>query len=79
MTEFRLWLMLRHARREARREKIPTVMIAQTYEDPDDVRPSGHDELREVRSRWFGEQGLEIVVDTDTGQIITVWRRGVKR
>jgi hypothetical protein len=78
VAEFRLELMIQHARREAKREKIPTDMIALTYEDPDDARPSDHDDLREVRSRWFGEQGLDIVVDTYTGQVITVWRRGVR-
>jgi hypothetical protein len=68
--------MSRHALREARREKIPTPMIAMTYEDPDERRPSAHDELREVRTRWFGEAGIEIVVDTDDGRVVTVWRRG---
>ena len=78
MAEFRPELMIQHARREAKREKIPTDMIALTYEDPDDVGPSDHDDLREVRSRWFGDQGLELVVDTENGRIITVWRRGAK-
>lgn len=47
-------LMNRHAIREARRERIPIEMISQTYDDPDDMRVSEHDELREIRSRWYG-------------------------
>jgi hypothetical protein len=74
--EFRPELMNRHAWREAKREKIPTEMIALTYDDADDVRQSDHDELREIRSRWFGEQGIEIVVDIDNRRVVTVWRRG---
>ncbi len=54
-------------------------MIALTYDDADDVRQSDHDELREIRSRWFGEQGIEIVVDTDNRRVVTVWRRGERR
>jgi hypothetical protein len=73
---FRPELMNRHAWREARREKIPIEMIALTYDDPDESRQSDHDELREIRSRWFGGRGLEIVVDIDNGRVITVWRRG---
>ncbi|MDQ3938586.1 MAG: hypothetical protein M3253_07895 [Chloroflexota bacterium] len=53
-------------------------MVALTYDDPDDVRPSELDELREIRTRWFGAQGIEIVVDTDNGRVVTVWRRGEK-
>ena len=48
------------------------------YDDPDERRPSEHDELREVRSRWFGENGLEVVVDTSDGRVVTVWRRGTR-
>ena len=51
-------------------------MIALTYDDPDESRQSGHDELREIRSRWFGARGLQIVVDIDNGRVITVWRKG---
>ncbi len=56
-------LMSRHAWREARREKIPIEMIELAYNDPDEIRPSSHDELREIRSRWFGRQGIELVID----------------
>jgi hypothetical protein len=71
-------LMSRHAFREARREKIPLEVIKATYEDPDTSRPSNDDELREVRTRWFGEQGIEVVVDVDDGRVVTVWRKGGK-
>ncbi len=74
--KFRLELMSRHAWQEARREKIPTDMIALTYDDPDDVRPSEHDELREIRTRWFAAQSVDVVVDIDDGRVVTVWRRG---
>ena len=67
--------MNRHAWREAKHEKIPIEMIALTYDDADDVRPSDHDELREIRSRWFGGQGIEIIVDIDNRRVVTVWRR----
>ena len=77
MTErFSAELMIRHAWREARRENIPLEMIALAYEDPDETRESEHDELREIRSRWFGSEGVEVVVDVDNGRVITVWRKG---
>ena len=71
-------LMSRHAVREARRERIPLEMIKQTYEDPDSIRPSEDDELREIRTRWFIEHGIEVVVDVFDGRIVTVWRKGRK-
>lgn len=76
MERFRPGLMISHAWREARREKIPIQMIKLAYDDPDEVFPSDHDELREIRSRWFGTQGVEVVVDVDSDRVITVWRRG---
>jgi hypothetical protein len=75
---FRVVLMSRHAWREMRREKIPVQMVLRAYEDPDEARRSDHDDLREIRTRWFGEEGIEIVVDTLDGRIVTVWRRGRK-
>ncbi len=75
---FDVSLLSRHAIREARREGIPVEMIRSTYEDPDDRRTSEHDELREVQTRWFGDEGLEVVVDTDDGRVVIVWRRGSK-
>ncbi len=69
-------LMSRHAIREAARETIPLALIRQTYDDPDSTRSSTHDELREIRTRWFGEQGIEVVVDVDDRRVVTVWRKG---
>lgn len=53
-------------------------MIANAYDDPDSTRQSEHDELREIRTRWFGDEGIEVVVDTTDGHVVTVWRRGRK-
>ena len=71
-------LMSGHATREAKREKIPLAMIKLTYEDPDSIRPSDHDELREIRTRWFAAEGVEVVVDVDDGRVVSVWRKGEK-
>jgi hypothetical protein len=76
--KFSLSLMSPHATREARREKISIEMIRLTYEDPDSVRPSEHDELREIRTRWFVDEGVEVVVDIYDGRVVTVWRKGRK-
>ncbi len=54
-------------------------MIALTYDEPDERSASSHDELRELRTRWFGERGLVVVVDTDDGRVVTVWRTGGRR
>lgn len=75
---FRPRLMSRHAVREARRERIPTAMIALAYDDPDDRRPSDHDDGRQIRSRWFGDHGVAVVVDLVDGRVVTVWRQGWK-
>ena len=66
-------LMSGHAIREAKREKIPIEMIRLTYDDPDSVRRSDHDELREIRTRWFAAEGVEVVVDVDDGRVVSVW------
>lgn len=76
---FRLGLMSRHAWQEAQHEKIPIEMIGAAYDDPDEVRPSEHDDLREIRSRWFGDQGVEVVVDLGDGRVVTAWRKGEHR
>ena len=76
---FKVVLMSRHAWHEMRREKIPIEMILETYEDPDETRLSEHDEVREIRTRWFGDEGVVVVVDTMDGRVVTTWRRGVKR
>lgn len=70
--------MSRHVTREARRQRIPLEMIKLTYEDPGSVRPSDHDELREIRTRWFAAEGVEVVVDVDDGRVVPVWRKGEK-
>lgn len=75
---FTTGLMSRHAWRESRREKIPIEMVAEAYADPDDTRASDHDSLRQIRTRWFGDHGIEIVVDLSDGRVVTVWRRGAK-
>jgi len=31
---------------------------------------------REIRTRWFAEQGIEVVVDVYDGRVVTVWRKG---
>ena len=51
-------------------------MIAAAYVDPDAVRESQHDDLREIRTRWFGDEAIKVVVDRDDGRVITVWRKG---
>jgi hypothetical protein len=53
-------------------------MIALAYDDPDHIRPSDHDDQREIRSRWLGEEGVEVVIDRIDGRVVTVWRRGWK-
>lgn len=45
------------------------------YVDPDNVRPSLHDEEREIRTRWFGNDAVEVVVDTIDGRVVTAWRK----
>lgn len=69
-------IVSRHAIREAARERIPLALIRHTYDDPDSKRSSTHDELREIRTRWFGEEGIEVVVDVDDRRVVTVWRKG---
>jgi hypothetical protein len=69
-------LMSRHPWREAQREKMDIDMIAATYDDPDGRRGSNHDDLREIRTRWFGSDGIVVVVDIDDGRAVTVWRKG---
>jgi hypothetical protein len=68
-------LVSRHALREAARENITLEAMEETYVHPDNTRPSEHDEAREIRSRYFGEQLIELVVDTIDGRVVTVWRK----
>jgi hypothetical protein len=50
-----------------------------TYLDPDAVRRSTHDEEREIRTRWFGDEAVEVVVDRIDGRVVTTWRRHPNR
>ncbi|CAN5852908.1 hypothetical protein BH23CHL8_BH23CHL8_10760 [soil metagenome] len=53
-------------------------MIRDAYDEPDEQRPSAHDQGREILTRWFGDEGIEVVVDTLDGRVVTVWRKGRK-
>jgi hypothetical protein len=64
-----------HAMREAERDGITLDEMEETYLDPDLIRPSTHDALREIRTRWFGEAAIEVVVDTIDGRVVTIWRK----
>lgn len=63
----------------ARRDVMAVVRdlaeIEEAYVDPDATRPSAHDELREIRTRWRGETAIEVVVDTIDGRVVTTWRK----
>jgi len=61
--------------REAHREGITLAEMEDAYVDPDLTRPSTHGELREIRTRWFGEGAVEVVVDTIDGRVVTTWRK----
>ena len=68
-------LVSRHAMREAELDGISLGEMEETYLDPDLTRPSTHDELREIRTRWLGEEAIEVVVDTIDGRVVTTWRK----
>ena len=72
-------LLSHHAWREARREGITVAEMEATYLDPDAVRPSSHDTEREIRSRWFGDEAVEVVVDRIDGRVVTTWRKRPSR
>lgn len=46
--------------------------------NPEATRPREDDDLREIRTRWFAEQGIDVVVDVYDGRVVTVWRKGRK-
>jgi len=71
-------LLSRHARREAAREGITLEDMELTYVWPDATRPSTHDAEREIRTRYFGEGAIEVVVDRIDGRVVTVWRKGAR-
>ena len=68
-------LISRHAFREARREAISVDEIEETHLSPDATRRSSHDDEREIRTRYFRERAIEIVVDTIGGRVVTTWRK----
>ena len=68
-------LISRHAFREARREAISVDEIEETHLSPDATRPSSHDDEREIRTRYFRERAIEIVVDTIDGRVVITWRK----
>lgn len=55
--------------------QFPTVTRRQAVALLESER-SNDDELREIRTRWFAEQGIEVVVDVYDGRVVTVWRKG---
>lgn len=61
------------------RESITISEMEDTYVWPDLTRPSTHDEQREIRTRYFGPDAIEVVVDTVDGRIVTVWRKAIAR
>lgn len=72
-------LMSRHARREAARELIAIDDVEATYLWPDETRPSTRDPEREIRTRYFGDGSVEVLVDRIDGRVVTVWRKGFNR
>lgn len=68
--------LTRHARGRARQRRIPLGLVFEVYVDPDDVRPSQTSPGREIRSRAYDDQVIEIVVDLVDGAVVSVWRKG---
>lgn len=69
--------LTRHARMRARRRQLPLEVIDQVYREPDHIRQSQTAPDREIRSRTYDDQVIEIVVDTVDGSVVTVWHRPV--
>ena len=65
--------LTRHARKRAARRRIPMELIEEVYRDPDEARPSATAPDREVRSRLYDRQQIEIVVDLGDGSVVSVW------
>lgn len=65
--------LTRHARKRVARRRIPMELIEQVYRDPDETRPSATAPDREVRSRLYDRQRIEIVVDLGDGSVVSVW------
>ena len=55
---------------------MPIQMIAAAYDDPDSRRRYDHDPDREVRTCWFMDHGVAVVVDLLDDRVVTVWRVG---
>ena len=72
-------LVSRHAMHEAESESITLDEMEEAYVDPDVTRPSMRDDSREIRTRWFGEAAIEVVVDTIDGRVVTTWRKRLTR
>jgi len=72
-------LVSRHAMHEAESEGITLDEMEEAYVDPDVTRPSTRDDVREIRTRWFGEAAIEVVVDTIDGRVVTTWRKQLAR
>lgn len=56
-------------------ERLTLDEMEEAYVDPDLTRPSTGDDLREIRTRWFGETAIEVVIDTIDGRVVTTWRK----
>jgi hypothetical protein len=54
---------------------IPLEVIQEVCDDPDSVRPSVRRHAWEIRSRTYGDEAIEVVVDTTDGTVVTVWHR----
>ena len=50
---------------------LPLPLLLEVYRDPDWVRPSRAADGREIRSRTYDDQVIEIVVDTAEGTVVT--------
>lgn len=68
-------LVSRHAMREAELDTITLDEMEETYVDPDLSRASARDDHREIRTRWFRDTAIEVVVHTIDGRVVTTWRR----
>ncbi len=65
--------LTRHARIRARQRRIPLSVIEEIHRDPEWTRPSRTDQSREIRSRRYSDQVIEIVVDLTDGSVVSVW------
>ncbi|HEY8868202.1 MAG TPA: hypothetical protein VIM30_02285 [Candidatus Limnocylindrales bacterium] len=47
--------------------------MEEAYRDPDQRAISSYDDVREVRTRWFGDHAITVVVDLADGRVVTAW------